>query len=141
VASGGGSEGAADRLPSSFTVTGRTGAPQLTLVSAVPGSSSTMSLRQTAPILSFTFNNDSALPGRVMVVVDLFSPGSNCMIGRSENADVRQSGPTIALVVNSWNITCAGGFITESMTARIVDADANVPVSATTYSGGYIFTP
>jgi hypothetical protein len=45
------------------------------------------------------------------------------------------------VVVNSWNITCPASFITTTMSVRLVDADTNLALSVTSYTGGYIFQP
>jgi hypothetical protein len=75
----------------------------------------------------------------VIVRTEMQGTSGNCMEGRSEVAQVDRGAASFTLVVNSWGISCATGFSTTSMTARLFDADANIPVSATTFSGGYIF--
>lgn len=141
VAAGGGSSSAVrdNPIPPAFAATGATGTPQLLLVSAVPPSSSTIALRQTAPLLTFAFNTEASLPGRVQVFAEMVGLRGHCLTGHSEIAAVDRTAATMMAVVNSWQIICQGGFTTTSMDVRLQGADANIPVSLTTYSGGYIF--
>lgn len=142
LAAGGGGGASGDNpnsLPRSFTVTGATGAPQLLIQNATPPSSSTIHLMQTAPILTFAFLNDASLPSRVHILVELLGPSGLCMTGNSEIAVVDRSVTAYSLVVASWRITCPVGFTTLSLNARLVDADANIPISLTSFSGGYLF--
>jgi len=142
LAAGGGSTNAErNPIPPAFTATSATGTPQLLLLSAVPPSSSTIPLRQTAPFLTFVFNTEASLPGRVQAFAEMVGPQGSCITGHSEITAVDRVTPTMTLDVNSWQITCPGVFITTIMNARLFDADANIPVSVTTYSGGYRFEP
>jgi hypothetical protein len=142
IAAGGGGSSADsfhNPVPPTFTATGATGTPQLLLLSAVPPSSSTIALRQTAPVLTFVFNTQPSLPGRLQVTAEMVGPSGSCIVGHSEIAVVDRAASTMTFVVNSWGISCAGSFITTTMNVRLLDADANLPVSLTNYSGGYIF--
>ncbi|HEY6547446.1 MAG TPA: hypothetical protein VI589_06060 [Vicinamibacteria bacterium] len=143
LAAGGGGEssGGGNPVPPAFSVTGVTSTPQMLLLSAVPPSSSSINLSQTAPILTFVFTYQANLPGRLRATAEMLGQQGNCITGRtSEDALVDPAVPTYTLVVNSWQITCQGGFTTTSMNVRLIDADAGIPVSLTSYSGGYNFT-
>jgi hypothetical protein len=139
VAGGGAESAEPNPIPPIFTATGSTGTPQLLILSAEPPSSSTISLRETAPLLTFVFNTEPSLPGRVQAFADLVTAQRSCLTGHSDVAAVDRTAPNMILLVNSWQITCSGGFLTTTMNVRLVDADANIPVSVTTYSGGYTF--
>jgi hypothetical protein len=140
AAGGGGAAREGPSLPTSFTLTGTTGTPPLTLVSAIPGSSST--IRQNFPTLIFALRFDAVLPARVRATAELLGPSGSCITGRT--SEVTTVDPSLAgatLEVNSWLTTCQGGFTTTSMNVRLIDADAGVTVSLTSYAGGYNFSP
>ena len=144
AASGGGdsSKNEPGPVPSSWTPTGATGAPPLLLLSTVPNSGATIHLLQTAPFLTFVLRQDATLPGHVSVTVDLLGPQGTCMMGRS--GEITAIDPTIAaftLSVSGWNVRCSGAFYTTSMNVTLLDADASIPVSVTSFSGGYFFQP
>ena len=140
AAGGSGSGSEPNPVPTSFTVTGVTGSPQLLLLSAMPGSSSTINLNQTSPILSFVLRHDGSLPGKVAATAEMLGTQGSCITGRtSEVTVIDRTAAASTLVVNSWNIRCAGKFITTSMNVTLLDADAGIPVSLTSFSGGYVF--
>jgi hypothetical protein len=90
--------------------------------------------------LSFTFLNQANLPARVRATAELVGTRGNCITGRtSEVTRVDPSVNAYNVIVNSWLITCVGSFTTTSMNVRLIDADADIPVSLTSYSGGYVF--
>ncbi|HVQ27930.1 MAG TPA: hypothetical protein VMV21_00005, partial [Vicinamibacteria bacterium] len=142
VAAGGGSSAApSNGLPPVFTVTGATGAPQPVLQSAVPPPSSTVDFSQSGVVLTFVIRDLAAAPAHVQILVDMQGPQGACIAGHSEVAAVERGSSVLVMDVAGWTIACPNGFTTTSMTTRLLDADAKVPVSATTYSGGYVFTP
>ena len=141
AAAGSSSSTPSSGLPAVFAVTGATGTPQPVLQGAVPQSSSTIDLSQTAPVLTFVVNALPSLPDRLQILVDMTGPQGACMAGHSEIAAVDRSAAAVALVVGGWNISCASGFTTTSMTVRLQDPDTKVAIAVTTYSGGYVFVP
>ena len=146
LAAGGGGGGSTQNepspIPASFSVTGVTGAPQLLLLNTMPASASTIHLRQTAPILTFVLRHDATLPGKVAATAEMVGAQGNCITGRTGEATVVDRAQAAStLVVNSWNIKCAGAFFTTSMNVTLLDADAGIPVSLTSFAGGYFFEP
>jgi len=128
-------------VPTAFTPTGVTGTPAILLLNSIPGSGATIQLRQTSPLLDFSFRYEASLPGRVKITVELLGPQGSCMQGTSDPLAVDPAVSTMRLQVASWRVTCTGGFSTTSMNVRLVDADANIPVSLTSFRGGYVFFP
>lgn len=129
-------------VPSSWTPTGTTGAPPLLLLSTQPNSGGTIHLLQTAPILNFVLRHDPTLPGHVSATVDLLGPQGTCMAGRT--GEITAIDPAVAastLIVSGWNVRCSGFFYTTSMNVTLLDADASIPVSITSFSGGFFFQP
>jgi hypothetical protein len=146
IAGGGGSDGSTPPttlIPATFTVTGSTGEPELLLLTANPPSASRVSVSMSGTILNlaFTFLNNPRLPNRVQIRIEMLGSSGNCLNGASEVAEVNRAQSASVLTITSLHFTCALPFVTTSMNVRLFDADANVPVSLTSYSGGYRFEP
>jgi hypothetical protein len=143
VAAGGGSSDRAPDpgVPGSFTATSGTGTPQVALLSATPPSGSTIRLSAFFLSMSFVIINQANLPGRVLLRTEMLGPRGPCIEGRSEPVAIDRSAQATTLVVNAFSIACIGPFDTTTMNVRLIDADANIPVSASLFSGGYHFQP
>jgi hypothetical protein len=148
VAAGGGNGSGATptppAIPSTFTPTSSTGEPQILILDVTPPSSSRVSLSQGNPPLSmaFTFLNSPALPSRVQIRMEMITAASGrCLNGTSEILTVNRAIQASVLAITALHVTCALPFDTTAMNVRLFDADANIPVSLTSYAGGYRFEP
>jgi hypothetical protein len=147
VAAGGGDSSAPPPsteidIPTSFTITGSTGTPQLLILTAMPPSASTINVQSAfSLLLTFVFLNQPDLPGRVQVRIEMLGALGACPTGTSEVIEIDRAAASFVATITAYSFSCPIPFHTTSMNVRLFDADANIPVSLTTYAGGYRFVP